>query len=255
MPRWDKAAILAEISRQVGWRAATIGRLQGERDYCEYKKAGLLARRAKYQAKNNGKGRPPKKIPEFTREKQGSLSRAKVEAAFLSDLFPSLAAADRPLALLEQRLLDMGDIPHPSGVKLFQIRLLKSLIRQFLQEPQPYQAPLEWSERDVRRYFELARKLHRRKMGYLARVTLHSDIERLEYDRHQAMSHLLDQVLASNHLSNAARLAQVLNVWRFSPPALEPQIPSRRVLVWNHAVDRLWSDLAAVFVTEGSFHG
>jgi hypothetical protein len=124
MPRWDKAAILAEISRQIGSRAATVGRLQSEKDYCEYKKAQLLARRAKYQAKNNGKGRPPKKLPEFTREKQRLLSRTKIEAVFLNELLPALNAAERPLDILEMRLQQMGGIAQPRGADLLGIDLL-----------------------------------------------------------------------------------------------------------------------------------
>jgi hypothetical protein len=249
MPRWDKAAIVAEISRQIRWRDATIGRLQGERDYGEYIKGRLLARRAKYQAKNNGKGRPPKKIPEFSEAKQVCLSKSKIEAAYLCDLLPHLKAADRPQAVLAERLQDLAGMSAPSRINLIQLGLLTRLLQQFQRQPQPYQSQIAWSEREVRRYLELVRKMHRRKMGRLSRVTLHSDIERLEYDHHNAMNALLNQMLASNHLVNADRLAQVMNFWRVSSPVLKPLIASKAAWVWAQAVDRLWGDLSATFVT------
>jgi hypothetical protein len=75
MKKWTNTAICREIKRQSGWRLAKIDSLQADKDVAAFRKARLLKRRASYQAKNNGKGRPPMALPELSREKRHLLAR------------------------------------------------------------------------------------------------------------------------------------------------------------------------------------
>src|SRR5690348_13330738 len=139
MPSWDKEAILAEIRREIGWTYSTVDRLQQERQQMEAANKRLLDRRKNYLAKGNGKGRPPKKLQVFSREKQLTLTRNKIEYLFLAKLEPALSETEKPLVVLEAELKKIS--PSPNVVELIHARKLRMLLDKFRQCAQPILQP------------------------------------------------------------------------------------------------------------------
>jgi hypothetical protein len=247
MVGWDKERIIHEVKRQLEWGVATITRMQKEKLAVEEANRKLLARRQSYKAKNNGRGRPPKALEVFSRERAGRLAQLKVETKLLIELMPQLAKAIDPLLPLETRLKEIPSFAR-DGVAWTQSEKLKGLLSQFRQRPSPLaKASLPWREQDVRHYFVLLAKVQKAKICALSKMTLQTPAEKLEDDRHHAVAQLLGNILYSNHLESPDRLCRAIEVWRHGPPSFAAQIETRWQQTWQEAVVAIWQDLANTF--------
>jgi len=245
----DHTAICHEINRQLGWRLAKIGMLQADKEIAAYDKARLLKRRASYKAKNNGKGRPPKALPELSKEKRRRLSRFKFEVLLLDELLAKLPSAADALDILKTQA-ELEKSKARGGIQFVRLAKLEDLIRQFSWVVPPFSSLpsyLAWDGRLARQYLAILLQRQRARCRLFDRVATLSGVERLEEEQERARMAFLERVNYSNHLASVSNFARATQLWRIDVPPAKPHNTQAWPAVWRQVVDEVWREAAAVF--------
>ena len=249
MKKWTNTAICNEIKRQANWRCSTIERLSAEKNQVFRHNDRLAKRRSSYKAKNNGKGRPPKALLEWGREKRHLLARHKVEVQLLDELAAKLSGAPNALQMLEVEL-ELERVATKNALQVLRLAKLVDLISQFTKVVLPLSSRLAWDSSLVRQYFKIMLRRQRARCRFFENVPTLSGAERIEEERERARMEFFDRVNSSNHLGSVRDFMRAKRVWRDDIPPAKPHSTTFWPTIWRQTVDGVWRETSQIFNLE-----
>ena len=242
--QWSPAAIRRELNRKrKSLRQQAIG-LDEEEALLLRQKANAAKRRP-YVYKNNGKGRPRKKIKQFSKEK---VQRRQLvgKAIVLIEELCSVAEDLKDVGTFQALLVGLA-AEERSRTKFDQVRLrtLQGLCRQFCDRV-PNKFPLPWQTSAVRAFLDI--------VGHkAARIASLSDPKgggRITpgWGEARAEATIIDRLFRLADVQSDTGFVTALNTYRDAPPQQEVFAPQEWKQIWQEACDRLHQRTAKVFV-------
>jgi hypothetical protein len=204
--------------------------------------ARLLARRKSYVPKNNGKGRPAKKLQRVSKEDEARREQYLAEIRLLDDILAG--ARGHSLVAWLQAALD-PTAPVDQSARFRQAKIAK-LLRQFGANAIDLRTPREWSRNDVRAFLQVAKQRQAARLDYFRRVPVHLRGEQECEARERAAMLILERLLCLHHVQTAADFLSYVEFMRLDGPPLAPNLTLTK-RVWGESLDGLVSEMAKRF--------
>ena len=208
MADWSLFDLKRELARQRGRTKMLLATVSEKILERELANARLLQRRQYYVPKNNGKGRPPKKLKSPLRKDLARRQQYAAESDLLKELFDyAPASVANALAWLnaarEKELAAAGVSPN------YRLCKIHRLLGQFDTRKTPVrlgtaEGPRAWVEVDVRKVLAIQHHLQQAKIDAIERrpvcLLADQDVE----DAERARLAVLERFLFSRHLDRAS---------------------------------------------------
>jgi hypothetical protein len=247
MGLWTAKKIRDELVRQRAWKLAQIRALNELKDSFAFQNDRLLKRRASYNPKKNGKGRPPKALAALSKRQKFSRAQAKFDVLLLDEILDGFDRHSDPLVQLEEIIVRETALPD-SAMRYLRLQKLDALKRQFTNTVSD--KPAEWSPSLVRDHFTILLARQRGRGQSLAQMPLRHPFEKLQADRERARRLLLERIIFSNHLQSANELLRAMRVWRPDFPVYKANDIAAWRFRWQETIERIWQETSEYFVTD-----
>ena len=234
--------IRPELLRQRGRLVGLLEKLDAKNCDKAAANARLLARRKSYVPKNNGKGRPAKKLKLMSKDDEARRQQYVAEIRLLDDILAG--APDHSIvAWLQAALEPTAAVDQPTRFR--QAKIAK-LLRQFGADAIDLRTPREWSRNDVRAFLQVAKQRQAARLDYFRRVPVHLRGEQECEERERAAMLILERLLCLQHVQTAADFLSYVESMRLDGPPAAPNLTLTK-RVWGESLDALVSQIAKRF--------
>lgn len=204
---WSGPLVWRELNRQRGRLVDLLIQLNEKNFARQMANTRLLKRRKGYVPKNNGRGRPLKKLKGHSKEDESRREKYLAEIGLIDQLLDH--PIDNVPAILEWlAAAKKKAVAERNGNRTVSDRERKidRLIAQFGPPSAPQLPPpglVEWNERDVRLSLRIARRMQRARVTAVENRPIRTVAEQDRHDRERARLAVLERFLSSNHLTSA----------------------------------------------------
>jgi|SRR5579864_8815707 len=202
--------------------------------------ARLLARRKSYVPKNNGKGRPAKKLKRFSQEDESRRVKYIAEIKLLDDILEGA-----PKHSLISWLKGATDpTPPVDQAARFRQAKIANLLKQFGGQGVDLGTPQPWSVPDVQAYLQVAKQRQADRLAYFRRVPVRTLGEQECEARERAGMLIIERLLGSQHVQTAAIFLSFVEFLRQDCPSSPSTLTKP---VWSASLDALVAEMAQRF--------
>lgn len=231
-----------ELLRQRGRLTSLLEQLDVKNCNKTEANARLLARRKSYVPKNNGKGRPAKKLKLLSKEDEARREQYVAEIRLLDDILAG-APGHSLIAWLQAAPEPATPVDQPTRFR--QAKIIK-LLRQFGASAIDLRTPRKWSRNDVRAFLQVAKQRQAARLDYFRRVPVRTRGEQECEERERAGMLILERLLCLQHVDTAEDFLSYVEFMRQDGPSSSP-CGTLTKRVWSESLDALVSEIAKRF--------
>ena len=241
---WTAATIRGELNRKRERLRDQAFDLDQEEAWILKEKA-KAAKRRPYTHKNNGKGRPRKKIKEFSLEKAERRQLLTKNIALLDQL--CLFAEDlKDVGVFQAQLVGLlAEERSRPGFDQMRLKMLQGLCRQFCGDAL-LKFPLPWENCNVRAFLELVSS----KATRIASLSnpKGGGLLSLDWAPARAEADIIERLFRLGDLQSDITFVTALNTYRDAPPQQQILPAQEWKQIWQQTCERLRERTAKVFV-------
>jgi hypothetical protein len=238
MPR--DILIHPELLRQRGRLVWLLEKLDAKNCDKMEANARLLSRRKSYVPKNNGKGRPAKKLKRFSQEDEARRVKYITEIKLLDDI---LEGAPGHSLITWLKAATELTTPVDQAARFRQTKIA-NLLEQFGGKAIDLRTPQPWSANEVRTYLHVAKQRQADRLAYFRRVPVRTLGEQECEARETTAMLVIERLLGSHHVQTAADFMSFIEFLRQDRPSSPSTLTKS---VWSASLDALVAEMAKRF--------